>query len=300
MTYQNITVEPLSGALGAEIHGVDLSQPLDNQTFSEIRRAFDENTVIFFRDQEITPEQHLAFGARFGAFDVHPFAAGLSGHPEILPIIKEADDTVRAFGSGWHSDVTFYERPPLGSILYALESPKRGGDTMFTNMYLAYETLSDGLKETLDGLTAIHSAADTYGTKNSGTVKRQQAGSKSMKIRVGEDAEETVEHPVVRTIPETGRKALFVNRTYTKHFKGWTREESRPLLEYLWNHAIQPEFTCRFRWRKGSIAFWDNRATLHNAISDYDGERREMHRVTLIGERPFQAAGDSAHGVAAE
>jgi taurine dioxygenase len=299
MTYQKIEVTCLSGALGAEIRGVDLSQTLDNQTFSEIRRAFDENVVIFFRDQEMTPEQHLAFGARFGAFDVHPFAAGLDSHPEILPIIKEADDTFRSFGSGWHSDVTFYERPPLGSILYALEVPSHGGDTMWSNMYLAYEALSDGMKETLDGLTAIHSASDTYG-KNSGGAKRNQAGSKSMQIRVGDDAEETVEHPVIRTIPESGRKALFVNRTYTKSFKGWSREDSRPMLEYLWNHAIRPEFTCRFRWRKGSVAFWDNRCTLHNAISDYDGQRREMHRVTIIGERPYQAAdGDRSRAAAA-
>ena len=289
MSYHKITVEPLSGAMGAEISGVDLSQPMDNQTFSEIRQAYDENLVIFFRDQEITPEQHLAFSARFGAFDVHPFAAGLPEHPEIMPIIKEADDTFPSFGSGWHSDVTFYERPPLGSLLYALEVPSRGGDTMWTNMYLAYDALSDGLKQTLDGLAAIHSASDTYG-KNSGTARRNQLGNKSMEIRVGDDAEDTVEHPVIRTIPETGRKALFVNRTYTKNFKGWTREESRPLLEYLWNHAIQPEFTCRFRWRKGSVAFWDNRCTLHHAISDYDGQRREMHRVTIIGERPYQAA----------
>ena len=300
MIYEKIEVRPISGALGAEIHGVDLSQPLDNRTFAEIRQAFDENTVIFFRDQKITPEQHLAFGARFGAFDVHPFAAGLPDHPEIMPIIKEASDTFRSFGSGWHSDVTFYERPPLGSILYAIEAPKFGGDTMFANMCLAYDALSDGLKATLEGMTAIHSAADTYG-KNSFASKRNEAGSKSMQIRTGADAETTMEHPVIRTIPETGRKALFVNRTYTKNFKGWTREESRPLLEFLWNHAIRPEFTCRFRWRDGSIAFWDNRCTLHHAINDYDGQRREMHRVTVIGERPYYAAdAGNAQAAAAE
>ncbi len=300
MGYQKIKVEPLAGSIGAEIHGVDLSQDLDNQTFSEIRRAFDENIVIFFRDQNITPEQHLAFGGRFGAFDVHPFAAGLPEHPEILPIIKEADDEFRAFGSGWHSDVTFYERPPLGSILYALQSPERGGDTMFANMCLAYDKLSDGLKEMLDGMTAIHSAGDTYGTRNSGAMRRKEFGGKSMTIRYGDDADAEMEHPVIRTIPETGRKALFVNRTYTKYFKGWSREESQPLLEYLWNHAIQAEFTCRFRWRRGSIAFWDNRCTLHSAINDYDGQRREMHRVTIIGERPFLAAdGDAPRATAA-
>jgi taurine dioxygenase len=298
MTYQKIKVEALGGAIGAEIHGVDLSRTLDNQTFSEIRRAFDENVVIFFRDQNITPEQHLAFGAKFGDFDIHPFAAGLPEHPEILPVIREADDNVRGFGNGWHSDVTFYERPPLGSILYALESPAHGGDTIFANMYQAYDALSDGLKATLDGMTAIHSAGDTYGAKSDSAAR--PARNRSMDIRYGNDAEAEVEHPVIRTIPETGRKALFVNRTYTKKFKGWTREESRPLLEYLWSHAIRPEFTCRFRWRRGSIAFWDNRCTLHNAIADYNGQRREMHRVTIIGERPYLALGDNAPGVAAE
>ncbi len=299
MDYQKITVEPLAGAIGAEIHGVDLSKELDNQTFSEVRRAFDENAVIFFRDQDITPEQHLAFGARFGEFDIHPFAAGLPEHPEILPVIREADDTQRGFGNGWHSDVTFYERPPLGSILYALESPAKGGDTLFASMCDAYDALSDGLKATLDGLTAIHSAGDTYGL-NSRAARRIASANKSMSFRYGDDAEAEMEHPAVRTIPETGRKALFVNRTYTKYFKGWSKAESRPLLEYLWNHAIQPEFTCRFRWRKGSIAFWDNRCTLHNAIADYAGQRREMHRVTIIGERPFLAAGESGNSVAAE
>ena len=289
MDYQNIDVKPVSGALGAEIFGVDLSRPLDNRTFFEIRQAFDENIVIFFRDQNITPQQHLDFGARFGAFDIHPFAAGLPGHPEVMPVIKEADDIVAGFGSAWHSDVTFYERPPLGSILYALETPTHGGDTLFANMCLAYDALSDGLKAMLDGMTAIHSAADTYG-KNSYAAQRNAAGSRSMKIRTGDDAEATMEHPVIRTIPETGRRALFVNATYTKHFKGWTKQESLPLLEYLWNHAIRPEFTCRFAWRAGSIAFWDNRCTLHHAINDYDGQRREMHRVTVIGERPYFAA----------
>ncbi len=286
MTYRNIEVSPIAGALGAEISGVDLSQPLGNETFAEIRKAFDENLVIFFRDQTITPEQHLEFAGRFGAFDIHPFAAGLPDHPEVLPVIKEADDAGTNFGGLWHSDVTFYERPPLGSVLYALDAPAYGGDTMFANQYLAYETLSEGMKEMLDGMTAVHSATRVYG--NSGTsVNKYGPGVKSMKIRTGDDADDTVEHPVVRVIPETGRKALFLNRTYTIRFSGWTEAESDPLLEYLCNHAVKPEFTCRFRWRDGSIAFWDNRCAQHFALNDYHGQRRAMHRVTIVGERPM-------------
>ena len=292
MTYHNIKVEPLSGSLGAEIYGVDLSQTLDNQTFSEIRQAFDENIVIFFRDQNITPEQHLAFGARFGAFDVHPFAAGLPEHPEVLPIVREAYDTARGFGNGWHSDVTFYERPPLGSILYAIESPSRGGDTMFANMCQAYDALSDGLKQTLDGLTAIHSAGDTYGAKNNATLRRGHSANKSMNIRYGDDAEAEVEHPVIRTIPETGRKALFINRPYTRHFEGMTVEESMPLLNFLFSHAERPEFTCRVHWENNTLGLWDNRVTMHCAIDDdfqarkgEPGFRRIVHRATMAGER---------------
>jgi len=289
MTYRNIEVTPLSGALGAEIQGVDLSRPLDNETFREVRRAFDENIVIFFRDQNITPQQHLDFGARFGDFDIHPFAAGLDDHPEVMPVVKEANDQAGNFGGTWHSDVTFNERPPLGSILYALEVPAHGGDTLFTNMCLAYETLSDGMKTMLDGLTAIHSASRAYGLKDS-RIKQFGVLSKSMKDRMGDDADATMEHPIIRTIPETGKRALFVNDTFTLNFTGWTQAESQPLLDYLYAHAQRPEHTCRFRWRKGSIAFWDNRCTQHFALNDYHGQRREMHRVTIIGERPYLAA----------
>ena len=282
----NIEVSPIAGALGAEIFGVDLSQPFDDATFAEIRKAYDENLIIFFRDQKITPEQHLAFAGRFGAFDIHPFAAGLPDHPEVLPVIKEADDRGANFGGLWHSDVTFYERPPLGSVLYGIDVPEYGGDTLFANQYLAYETLSDGLKELLDGLTAVHSATRIYGTGAS-TIGKFGKGVQSMKVRSGDDAEATVEHPVVRLIPETGRKALFVNGSYTIRFSGWTEAESKPLLDYLCAHAVLPEFTCRFRWRNGSIAFWDNRCAQHNALNDYQGQRREMHRVTIVGERPM-------------
>jgi len=298
MRYARIQVQPIAGALGAEITGVDLSRSLDNETFTEVHQAFQDHLVIFFRDQVLTPVQQMAFAKRFGALDIHPFAEGMAGHPEVLPVIKEADDTAGNFGGTWHSDVTFYDKPALGSVLYALETPTHGGDTLFANMYLAYETLSDGMKRMLDGLTAVHNASKAYGLTDSRTVKRHGAGSRSMQVRAGVDAEVETEHPVVRTHPETGRRGLFVNHVFTQRFKGWTKEESAPLLDYLYSHAVRPEFTCRFRWRKNSIAFWDNRCVQHHAVNDYHGQRREMHRVTICGDRPFFVA-DSGGTVAA-
>ncbi|MGI9386983.1 MAG: TauD/TfdA dioxygenase family protein [Methyloligellaceae bacterium] len=284
---KEIEVCPITSSIGAELTGVDLSQPLSNREFDAIHQAFLDHQVIFFRDQNIAPEQHLAFGRRFGELDIHPFAAGLKGHPEIMPVVKEAaDNTSVNFGGKWHSDTTFYEKPSLGSILYALDVPEAGGDTLFANMYLAYETLSDGLKEVLDGLQAVHSASRAYGP-NSRTTQRHKDGSGiSMTVRAGEDAEKEVIHPVVRTHPETRRKLLFVNANFTQRFDGWTKEESLPLLTYLWEHATQPAFTCRFRWQKGSVAVWDNRCTQHLALNDYHGRRRAMHRVTVCGDKP--------------
>jgi taurine dioxygenase len=282
--YSRIGVKPISGALGAEIEGVDLAKPLDNQIFSEVHQAFLDYQVIFFRDQKITPDQQLAFARRFGTLNVHPYAPSLEGYPEVLRIFKEKDDKVN-FGGGWHSDLTFLEKPPLGSVLYAREVPPHGGDTMWTNMYLAYESLSDGLKRTLDGLKAVHSANKQYGIDGSEAAKNN--AKRSMKPNVSESAKAEIVHPVVRTHPETGRKALFVNGAFTERFEGWTKEESRPLLSFLYKHAVRPEFTCRFRWEKDSLAFWDNRCTQHYALNDYHGFRREMHRVTIDGDRVF-------------
>lgn len=283
--YSRIGVKPISGALGAEIEGVDLAKPLDNQIFSEVHQAFLDYQVIFFRDQKITPDQQLAFARRFGTLNVHPYAPSLEGYPEVLRIFKEKDDKVN-FGGGWHSDLTFLEKPPLGSVLYAREVPPHGGgDTMWTNMYLAYESLSDGLKKTLDGLKAVHSANKQYGIDGSEAAKNN--AKRSMKPNLSESAKAEIVHPVVRTHPETGRKALFVNGAFTERFEGWTKEESRPLLSFLYKHAVRPEFTCRFRWEKDSLAFWDNRCTQHYALNDYHGFRREMHRVTIDGDRVF-------------
>jgi taurine dioxygenase len=282
MTYRTISVNPISGALGAEIGGVDLSRPLDGAVIGEIRRALVENLVIFFRDQHLTPDQHLAFGRHFGELQVHDFVEGMDDNQEILEVRKEEYET-RNFGGGWHSDVSYLEKPALGSVLYAREVPAYGGDTMFANQYLAYETLSDGLKQLLGEMRAVHSARRSYGLY---APRAADAGDRSMNIRFTEEAHAEVDHPVVRTHVESGKKALYVHGGFTVRFQDMTEEESAPLLNYLYQHAVRPEFTCRFRWQKNSIAFWDNRCVQHNAINDYHGQRRVMHRVTIEGERP--------------
>jgi len=280
MTYRTISVNPISGALGAEISGVDLAQKIDDEAIGEIRQALRDNQVIFFRDQHLTPDQHLNFGRHFGELQIHEFVAGMEENEEILEVRKEEYET-RNFGGGWHTDVSYLERPALGSVLYAHEVPAVGGDTMFSSQYLAYDTLSDGMKDVLGKMTAVHSARRPYGLNSAYRVQ-----DRSMKILFSENAHSEVEHPVIRTHVETGRKSLYVNGAFTVRFKDMTEEESAPLLNYLYQHAVRPEFTCRFRWEKNSIAFWDNRCVQHNAINDYHGQRRVMHRVTIEGERP--------------
>ena len=281
-TTTRFEIVPVAGALGAEIHGVHLSENLDDTLISDIRQALLDHLVIFFRDQELSPEQHLAFAQRFGELDDHDFVKGLPDYPHILHLVKEADETGINFGGTWHSDVTYQEAPALGSILYALDVPPVGGDTLFANQFLAYETLSDGMKELLDGLMCIHSAKGIFGLDSYADKK-----FKHMAVEPSEKADEEVEHPVVRTHPESGRKGLFVNRNFSTRFKGMTPEESAPLMNYLFEHSKREAFTCRFRWEKGSIAFWDNRSVMHFALNDYPGYRREMHRVTIAGDRPF-------------
>lgn len=279
-----ISVKRLSAALGAEISGVDLAAPQDNESFAVVHQALLDHCVIFFRDQHMTPEQHVAFARRFGPISIHPYAPALPGHPEVMRVFKEKDDKVN-FGGGWHSDMTFLEKPPLGSILYAKEVPPVGGDTMFANQYLAYDALSPGMKRTLDGLNAVHSANAQYGVDGMSEANRHN-DQRSMKPKTSEDAKAETIHPVVRTHPETGRKALYVNIGFTQRFDGWTKDESRPLLRWLYEHCAKPEFTCRFAWEKNSVAFWDNRCAQHYALNDYHGHRREMHRVTIEGDRP--------------
>jgi taurine dioxygenase len=285
MDYRHIEVTPIASALGAEIRGVDLARPLAPGIFFEIHRAFLEHLVIFFRDQALGPEQLTGFARRFGPLGRYPFAEPLAGHPEVIPIIKEPDQRSN-FGGLWHSDTAYQERPSLGSLLYALEVPSLGGDTLFANMYLAYERLSEGLKALLAGsaskpLTAVNSAA-----KNQASLRGDHLAGGAMTGKALDPAALEAEHPVVRRHPETGRKALYVNRAHTLRFTDMTVDESRPLLDFLFEHACKEEFTCRFRWQLGSLALWDNRCTQHYPLNDYHGHRRVMHRVTLEGERP--------------
>lgn len=273
-----IEVQPIAGAIGAEIRGVDLARPLDDGTVAAIRRAFLDHLVIFFRDQALDPSALLAVARRFGEPVEYPFVRGLDGFPQVTPVVKLEHERVN-FGGIWHSDTTYLERPPMGTMLLAREVPPVGGDTLFANQVLAYETLSAGMRRLLDGLAAVSTSAkaDVSRTREDRIRSSPTAASR----QVFEAA-----HPAVRTHPETGRKALYVNVAHTQRFVGWTEEESAPLLHCLFRHQVRPELTCRFRWRVGSLAFWDNRCAQHNPVNDYHGHRRVMHRVTLAGDKP--------------
>lgn len=273
-------IQPLSGALGAEIHGVDLGGTLDDATIADIRRALLDHCVIFFRDQAFDAEQHKALARRFGTIFIHPNYYGTQVDPEILEIRREPGDT-KVVGEDWHTDTTMMAEPPMGAILYALEVPPYGGDTLFANQYVAYEALSEGMKRLIGGLRAVHSDRMVAGPSVNNT-------GRSTKARADADWRETVNlHPVVRTHPETKRKLLYVNYSYTVGFEGMTEEESRPLLNYLMEHGNRPEFTCRFRWTKGAVAFWDNRCVKHLAVNDAQPFRRVMRRVQIAGDKPY-------------
>ncbi|MDE0042275.1 MAG: TauD/TfdA family dioxygenase [Candidatus Poribacteria bacterium] len=274
--YQHIAVEPISGALGAEITGPNLAQSLQSEVTEEIRDAFLNHLVIFFPNQELSPQEQLAFAQQFGSPMEYPQLKGLPECPLVTAVTKLEYERAN-FGGVWHSDTTYLEYPPAASMLYAVEIPPHGGDTLFANQYLAYETLSDGLKETLDGLVAVNVS-----------TKPEVSKTREHRLRETGDKLKALEskHPVVRTHPETGRKALYVNNAHTLNFEGWTEGESLPLLNYLFEHQVKPEFTCRFRWSQYCLAFWDNRCTQHHPVNDYQGYRRVMHRVTLAGDKP--------------
>lgn len=279
-TTTRLEIQPIAGALGAELHGVDLGHDLDDATVAEIRQALLDHCVIFFRDQEFDAAQHKRLARRFGDIFIHPNYYGTQVDPEIVEIRREPGDT-KVVGEDWHTDTTMMAEPPMGAILYAIEVPPYGGDTLFANQYLAYEALSDGMKRLVGGLRAVHSDRMVAGphVNNAG---------RTTKARADADWKETVNvHPVVRTHPETKRKLLYVNYSYTVGFEGLTEEESRPLLTYLMEHGHRPEFTCRFRWTKGAVAFWDNRCVKHLAVNDAQPFRRLMRRVQIAGDRPY-------------
>ena len=274
---QQITVTPAAGTIGAEIGGVDLGSDLDDAVVAEIRRVWLSHGVVFFRDQDLAPDRFLAFARRIGEPARYPFVPGIDGHPEIIAVTKLEHETVN-FGGIWHSDTAYLDQPPMATMLVAREVPPAGGDTLFADMYAAFEALSPAMQELLRPLRAVNSSAlaDVSKTRED---RRRDAGE------VDDRTYEAV-HPVVRTHPETGREALYVNVAHSARFEGMTEEESRPLLQFLFQHQVRPEFTCRFRWQVGSVAMWDNRCVQHNPVNDYHGHRRVMHRITLQGDTP--------------
>ena len=276
--YSTINVKPLSGNIGAEIDGVNLKK-ITKEQFKEIKIVFGKYGVIFFRNQNLSPEEEIIFAELWGEININRFFTNLEGYPKIALVSKEPDQK-KNIGGAWHTDHTYDLKPAMGSILFAHQVPKKGGDTLFSSMYAAYETLSDGLKDSLKNMYGRHSSRHVFGTsrakRNDDTVGR---------IINSDKAKQDAIHPVVITHPQTGKKALFVNPTFTLGFDGWSDEESKPLLNYLYSHATKPEFTCRFKWEEGSIAFWDNRSTWHLAVNDYHGQRRLMHRITINGTR---------------
>jgi taurine dioxygenase len=253
-----------------------MARELDGEVVAEARQALLDHLVIFLRGQKATPQQQLAFARRFGEPIEYPQLKGLPEAPLITPVVKLEHER-NNFGGIWHSDTTYLPIPPMGSMLLAREVPPVGGDTMFANQYLAYETLSDGLKKTLEGLIGVSSSAKADVTKT--REDRMKAAGAELKVL-------SAEHPIVRTHPETGRKALYTSAAHTAHIKGWSEAESLALLDYLWQHQTRAEFTCRFVWQVGSLAFWDNRCAMHYPINDYHGFRRVMHRITLAGDKP--------------
>jgi taurine dioxygenase len=270
-------VVPIAGALGAEVRGVDLARDTGDAVTAVIRQALLDHLVIFFRDHaHLTPGQFDAFARRIGTPIRYPYVPGIEGFPEITPVVKLPEQTIN-FGGNWHVDTTYLPAPPMATMLIAREVPAFGGDTAFANQYLAYETLSAGMRALLSGLRGV-SRSDKAEASRTREDRARRTGQASEVL--------VADHPAVRTHPETGRKALYVNLAHTAHFVGMTEEESLPILRYLWQHQVRPEFTCRFRWTQGAIALWDNRCVQHHAINDYHGQKRVMHRITLAGDVP--------------
>ena len=275
-------ISPVAGALGAEIYGIDISKKLSNAETKILQENFLKYKVLFFRDQCLSAKKFVSFANLFGEPTIYPFIKGLDDTPEVIEIIKTKNDK-KNFGGSWHSDTSYMECPAMATLLYAKEVPEFGGDTLFANTSLAYENLSENFKELLHNLVGVNSSEKGY------TGGRAAGMSKLSKMNQTFDANALsyeTEHPIIRTHPETGQKSIYLNLSHTSHLKEMTVPESRPIINYLCRHMIRPEFTCRFRWSKGSLAIWDNRTTLHHAINDYPNQRRHMLRITLAGDRP--------------
>lgn len=279
-------IEPVTPHLGAEVYGFDPRQASEG-AWEEIRDCFTRHTVLFFRDLDLTPPEQVAMTARFGTPFRVPYVEHMKEHPAIIAVLKEADEQrISTFGGTWHSDFSFLDRPPMATLLYAREIPQVGGDTLWANQYLAFEALSPTYQNMLMGMRAIQSGWP-HGTNG---PKGEEGLSRSIKMVRGDaSADQEIAHPIVRRHPASGRLALFVNPVYTQRIEGMNEAESAPILRYLFEHAVKPEFTCRLRWQPGTMALWDNRVTLHLAINDYDGQRRLLHRTTVAGEAPIAA-----------
>lgn len=278
MTYEKLTLRPISGSLGAEVHGVNLAEDLDDQTFSEVKQALLENLVIFFRDQDITPEQQIAFGRRFGDLHIHPFIPALPGHDEIIRLYAESGEKeMLRLANEWHPDLSYTNDPPLAAILRGVQIPSRGGDTMWVNLYKAYDTLSERMKEILADMVAVHDVTKTYRRqdlqKKGGAEQYWNTFTKSP----------PVEQPIVQVHPETGKKLLYISQLTTTHIVGLNPHESDAMLNMLLQHLEWKELHCRFYWENNTVAMWDNRCTAHYAVRDFT-EPREMHRVTVLGK----------------
>jgi len=277
-----IDIQSVAGALGAEVRGADLARPLDAATVAAVHAAFLDHGVLFFPDQSLSVDTLMAFGRRFGDLLVHPFLPHDDEHPEVM-VLDKAPEARGNIGNGWHTDMSFLAEPPAATALFSLIVPEAGGDTLFADMYAAHDALSEGMRTMLGGLTAVHDyRADFRHAAGRGITSVDAAA-----IEAAHDDYPPAVHPVLRTHPETRRKALYVNRLFTQRFDGMSEEESRPILDYLFDHLARPEFTCRHRWAPGTLALWDNRRAQHYAINDYFGHRRLMHRVTITGDRPI-------------
>ena len=284
MSYQTMDVRPIAGALGAEIYGVDLKDRDDSPMWIELRQVFLEYHVIAIRGQAMSLEDMMRVGGKFGEPCYYPFAKGMEGYPYITEVIKEKDQREN-FGKDWHTDTMYLDKPPRATLLYAVETPPKGGDTLYVNTAAAYDALSDGMKKMIDGLVGVASGGLKH--KKGGPRSVHHSRIPSMALQNSDKADGfEARHPIVRTHPETGRKSLYVSSLHTLRFDGFTEDESKPLIDFLNDHCVEPEFSCRVRWEPGQLTIWDNRTTLHNAINDYHGYRRQMRRLTVGPEVP--------------